>query len=43
MYNKIFEIRARNRNSILVNCGDTIQGSAEALYTMGDVMEYKYL
>lgn len=35
MYAKIAEIRARAEHSLLINTGDTIQGSAEALFTRG--------
>lgn len=35
MYTKINEIRARAEHSLLINTGDTIQGSAEALFTRG--------
>ena len=38
MYTKIEELRARHRNHVLANTGDTIQGSAEALYTRGDAL-----
>lgn len=38
MYTRIKEIRARNRNTLLFNTGDTIQGSAEALYTRGQAV-----
>lgn len=38
MYSKIQEIRAKNPNTLLFNTGDTIQGSAEALYTKGQVL-----
>ena len=31
-YDQIKKIRARHPNSLLINTGDTIQGSAEALY-----------
>lgn len=38
MYSKIQEVRAKNKNSLLFNTGDTIQGSAEALYTRGQAV-----
>lgn len=38
MYSIIQDIRSRNPNPLLVNCGDTIQGSAEALYTRGSAV-----
>ena len=38
MYTKIQEIRAREKNTLLVNGGDTIQGSAEVLFTRGQAM-----
>ena len=38
MYTKIQEIRAREKNTLLLNTGDTIQGSAEALYTQGQAL-----
>ena len=38
MYTRIEEIRSRRPNNLLVNCGDTIQGSAEALYTEGSAI-----
>lgn len=38
VYGRIQDIRKRHPNSLLVNTGDTIQGSAEALYTSGDAM-----
>ena len=38
MYTRIQDIRARNRNVLLFNTGDTIQGSAEALYTRGQAV-----
>lgn len=38
MYSKILEIRSRHPNSLLINTGDTIQGSAEALYTEGSAI-----
>jgi 2',3'-cyclic-nucleotide 2'-phosphodiesterase (5'-nucleotidase family) len=36
MYTEIKKIR--NKNTILINTGDTIQGSAEALYTRGQAL-----
>lgn len=38
MYTRIKQIRERNKNVLLFNTGDTIQGSAEALYTRGQAM-----
>lgn len=38
LYSRIQDIRARNKNVMLFNTGDTIQGSAEALYTRGQAM-----
>ncbi len=38
MFTKIEEIRAQHKYSLLVNTGDTIQGSAEALYTEGQAL-----
>lgn len=38
MYTRIAEIRARSENSLLINTGDTIQGSAEALFTRGGAL-----
>lgn len=38
MYTRIQAIRARNKNVMLFNVGDTIQGSAEALYTRGQAV-----
>ena len=38
VYSRIREIRSRHPNALLINTGDTIQGSAEALYTRGQVM-----
>ncbi|MEK8089058.1 bifunctional UDP-sugar hydrolase/5'-nucleotidase [Thermithiobacillus plumbiphilus] len=38
MYTKIQEIRDRNPNSLLINTGDTIQGSAEVLFTRGQAI-----
>jgi len=35
LYSKIKEIRKRKPNSLLINTGDTIQGSAEALFSRG--------
>jgi 2',3'-cyclic-nucleotide 2'-phosphodiesterase (5'-nucleotidase family) len=36
MYTKIQKIR--NKNTLLINTGDTVQGSAEALYTRGQAL-----
>jgi 2',3'-cyclic-nucleotide 2'-phosphodiesterase (5'-nucleotidase family) len=38
MFNIIQGIRNTSPNCLLVNCGDTIQGSAEALYTEGSAL-----
>ncbi len=38
LYTRIQEIRAREPNTLLVNSGDTVQGSAEALFTRGEAM-----
>ncbi|NOR39601.1 MAG: hypothetical protein GQ537_00140, partial [Gammaproteobacteria bacterium] len=38
VYDQIKKVRARKPNSLLINTGDTIQGSAEALYTTGLAM-----
>jgi S-sulfosulfanyl-L-cysteine sulfohydrolase len=38
MYTRIREIRAANPNSLLINTGDTVQGSAEALFTRGQAV-----
>ena len=38
VYDQIKKIRKRKPNSLLINTGDTIQGSAEALYTSGHAM-----
>jgi 2',3'-cyclic-nucleotide 2'-phosphodiesterase (5'-nucleotidase family) len=38
MYTKISEIRAARSNTLLLNTGDTIQGSAEALFTKGQAL-----
>ncbi|HKQ30200.1 MAG TPA: metallophosphoesterase, partial [Burkholderiales bacterium] len=38
MYTKINQIRNANPNVLLINTGDTIQGSAEALYTRGQAV-----
>lgn len=35
MYSEIQSIRKRHKHTLLLNTGDTIQGSAEALYTQG--------
>lgn len=38
MYTRIEEIRRAQPNHLLINTGDTIQGSAEAMYTRGQAM-----
>jgi sulfur-oxidizing protein SoxB len=38
VYDRIEEIRARKPNALLINTGDTLQGSAEALYSSGQIM-----
>lgn len=38
MYTKISQIRAKQRNTLLLNTGDTIQGSAEVLFTKGQAI-----
>lgn len=38
MYTKIKQIRKDHKNVMLFNTGDTIQGSAEALYTRGQAL-----
>ncbi len=38
LYTKIKEIRKTSLNTFLINTGDTIQGSAEALYTCGQAV-----
>jgi 2',3'-cyclic-nucleotide 2'-phosphodiesterase (5'-nucleotidase family) len=38
VYDQIKKIRSNHPESLLVNTGDTIQGSAEALYTQGEAM-----
>ena len=38
LYSKIREIRDANPDSLLINTGDTIQGSAEALFTRGGAL-----
>ncbi|MEW6612259.1 MAG: bifunctional metallophosphatase/5'-nucleotidase [Pseudomonadota bacterium] len=38
MYTRIAGIRATHPNTLLFNTGDTIQGSAEALYTKGQAL-----
>lgn len=38
LYTRIQEIRARQKNSLLVNTGDTVQGSAEVLFTRGQAI-----
>jgi sulfur-oxidizing protein SoxB len=38
MYTKIEQIRGKKKNVLLFNTGDTVQGSAEALYTRGQAL-----
>jgi S-sulfosulfanyl-L-cysteine sulfohydrolase len=38
VYAKISEIRSRSQHHLLLNTGDTIQGSAEVLYTRGQAI-----
>lgn len=38
LYTLIKDIRGREKNTLLVNGGDTVQGSAEVLYTRGKAM-----
>jgi S-sulfosulfanyl-L-cysteine sulfohydrolase len=38
MYTRIGEIRSANPNHLLINTGDTVQGSAEALFTKGQAL-----
>lgn len=38
LYTAVEEIRARRQHTVLVNTGDTIQGSAETLYSAGQAM-----
>ena len=38
MYTKINSIRGDGKKTLLINTGDTIQGSAEALYTKGQAL-----
>jgi len=38
MYSKIKSIRGDNSKTLLINTGDTVQGSAEALYTKGQAL-----
>ena len=38
VYTKIEEIRAREQHTLLLHTGDTIQGSAEVLYTRGQAI-----
>ncbi len=38
IYTKVQEIRGREKNTLLVNTGDTVQGSAEALFTRGQAI-----
>lgn len=38
MYSKIKSIRGDSNKTILINTGDTVQGSAEALYTKGQAL-----
>ncbi len=38
VYDQVKKIRARHPHNLLVNTGDTVQGSAEALYSSGKAM-----
>lgn len=38
VYDQVKKIRQSKPNALLINTGDTIQGSAEALYTSGEAM-----
>mgnify|MGYP000365489274 CR=1 FL=1 len=38
LFSKIQQVRASNQNTLLFNTGDTIQGSAEALFTKGQAV-----
>jgi sulfur-oxidizing protein SoxB len=38
LYTRITELRAANPHSLLINTGDTLQGSAEALFTEGGAL-----
>ena len=38
MYTQIQQIRKQEKNSLLLQVGDTLQGSAEAMYTRGQAM-----
>lgn len=38
IYSKVQEIRAREKNTLLINGGDTVQGSAEVLFTRGQAI-----
>lgn len=38
IYTKVQEIRAASPNSLLINTGDTLQGSGEALFSRGQAM-----
>jgi S-sulfosulfanyl-L-cysteine sulfohydrolase len=38
MYTVVRQIRAERPNALLINTGDTIQGSAEALFTRGEAL-----
>ena len=38
MYTRIEEIRRRSKHNLLLNTGDTIQGSAEVLFTRGQAI-----
>jgi S-sulfosulfanyl-L-cysteine sulfohydrolase len=38
IYSKIKHIRGNGKNALLINTGDTIQGSAEALFTQGQAL-----
>lgn len=38
MYTKIDKLRGNGKKALLINTGDTVQGSAEALYTKGQAV-----
>ena len=38
LYTKIKQIRAKKKHTLLLNTGDTVQGSAEALFTQGQAL-----
>lgn len=38
MFSKIKSIRGDNKDTLLINTGDTVQGSAEAMYTKGQAL-----